>query len=175
MASSASAVTINFVNKCDFTVWAAVGKAPNGVPDASVAYGAAVGASGGTASYGVDDSEIGIRAWGRTGCDSTGSNCATGSCVGGLTCTDGGINSGVIAFEFGYADFGAAYGGIRTSWDLSLASLSLNLDTSLSSSDGQSVVCTAASCPADQAYSYDKDYAADRNSPLGQTYTHTFC
>lgn len=33
----------------------------------------------------------------------------------GLVCTDGGITSGVILSEYGYADFGANYGGERTS------------------------------------------------------------
>ena len=33
----------------------------------------------------------------------------------GLVCTDGGITSGVIVSEYGYADFGANYGGERTS------------------------------------------------------------
>ncbi|KAF7980643.1 hypothetical protein HWV62_37454 [Athelia sp. TMB] len=135
----------------------------------------------------------GIRAWGRTGCDSDGSNCATGHCNGGqwqavhlqdsnthspyagLICTDAGINAGVIVSEYGYADFGAEWGGKRTSWDLSHVGLDINLDTSLKSSDGQSVKCTASSCPNTQAYSYSTDYAADRNSPLGHTYTHTFC
>ena len=90
-------------------------------------------------------------------------------------CTDAGINSGVIVSEYGYADFGAQFGGERTSWDLSRVGLSINLDTSLSSSDGQGVKCTSSSCPDDQAYSYSTDYAADRNSALGQTYAHTFC
>ena len=51
----------------------------------------------------------------------------------------------------------------------------INIDTQLSSSDGQSVLCRASNCPADQAYDSPTDYAADRNSPLGQTFTHTFC
>jgi hypothetical protein len=93
----------------------------------------------------------------------------------GLVCTDGGITAGVVLSEFGYADFGAAYGGVRTSWDLSIVSASININTKLASSDGQSVQCTTSSCPASQAYTYTDDYAADRNSPLSQTYTHTFC
>ena len=51
----------------------------------------------------------------------------------------------------------------------------INIDTQLSSSDGQSVLCRASNCPADQAYNSPTDFAADRNSPLGQTFTHTFC
>ncbi|KZP02744.1 Osmotin thaumatin-like protein [Athelia psychrophila] len=174
MASSASAITIAFKNNCGYTVWPAVGKAPNGAPDTSVAFGQELGA-GASTSFGVGDTEIGIRAWGRTGCDGNGANCATGGCNGGLVCNDAGITSGVIVSEYGYADFGAAYGGERTSWDLSIVGLSINLDTELSVSDGQSVECTNGSCPADQAYTYSTDYAADRNSALGQTYTHTFC
>ncbi|KAF7969200.1 hypothetical protein HWV62_43421 [Athelia sp. TMB] len=174
LASSASAFTIKFYNNCPYTVWPAVGKAPYGSPDPSVAFGQQLGAYQST-SFGVADTEIGIRAWGRTGCDGNGANCATGNCNGGLVCTDAGITSGVIVSEYGYANFGAAYGGERTSWDLSHVGLNINLNTELSSSDGQSVLCTSGSCPDDQAYSYSTDYAADRNSPLGQTFTHTFC
>ncbi|TFK48538.1 Osmotin thaumatin-like protein [Heliocybe sulcata] len=173
-ASTASAFTIHFQNNCGFAVWPAVGKAPYGSPDTSVAFGTMLGA-GASVSYGVGDSELGIRAWGRTGCANDGTNCATGGCVGGMVCTDAGLNSGVIVSEYGYANFGAQYGGERTSWDLSHVGLSINLNTRLASSDGQSVLCTTGSCADNQAYSYTDDYAADRNSPLGQTYTHTFC
>ncbi|PBK63092.1 Osmotin thaumatin-like protein [Armillaria solidipes] len=173
LASSASAFTITFKNNCGYTVWPAVGKAPNGVPDTSVSFGTTLG-PGASASFGVDDHALGIRAWGRTGCNSNGANCATGGCNGGLVCTDAGITSGVILSEYGYANFGQ-YGGDRTSWDLSRVSSSININTRLSSSDGTSVTCTQSSCPDDQAYSYATDYAADRNSALGQTYTHTFC
>jgi len=65
--------------------------------------------------------------------------------------------------------------GQRTAWDLSRVDASINIDTRLSSSDGQSVTCRGSNCPDDQAYSWPEDYAADRNSPLGQTFTHTFC
>ncbi|PIL25248.1 hypothetical protein GSI_13137 [Ganoderma sinense ZZ0214-1] len=172
-AASASAFTINFVNKCGFTVWPAVGKAPYGQPDPSVAFGTTLN-PGQSASFGVDDQAIGIRAWGRTGCNASGANCQTGACNGGLVCTDAGITSGVILSEYGYGDFGQ-YGGQRTAWDLSHVDASINIDTQLSSSDGQSVLCRASNCPADQAYDSSTDYAADRNSPLGQTFTHTFC
>jgi hypothetical protein len=93
----------------------------------------------------------------------------------GMVCTDAGITSGVIVSEYGYANFGAQYGGERTSWDLSHVGLNINLDTQLSSSDGQTVTCRGSNCPGDQAYNSATDYAADRNSPLGQTFTHTFC
>ncbi|KAI0032092.1 Osmotin thaumatin-like protein [Vararia minispora EC-137] len=173
-ASSASAITIRFVNNCPYTVWPAIGAAPYGSPNPSIAYGTTLG-QGGSASFGVSDTAIGIRAWGRTGCNSAGANCATGNCNGGLVCTDGGITAGVLLSEYGYANFGASYGGERTSWDLSHVSASINIPTRLSVSDGQSVTCTPSSCPADQAYNSPTDYAADRNSALGQTYTHTFC
>ncbi|VDC07199.1 unnamed protein product [Peniophora sp. CBMAI 1063] len=173
-AGSASAITIKFVNHCTYTVWPAVGAAPNGKPNPAIAYGAKL-APGGTSSYGVSDTAIGIRSWGRTGCDSNGANCATGHCNGGLKCTDGGITSGVILGEYGYGNFGSCCGGERTSWDLSIVSASLNIPTKLASSDGQSVQCTKAPCDASQVYTYATDYAADRNSALGQTYTHTFC
>ena len=60
-------------------------------------------------------------------------------------------------------------------WDLSIVSASLNIPTRLSVSDGQSVQCLGTPCDASQVYTYTDDYAADRNSALGQTYTHTFC
>ncbi|KAK0202215.1 Osmotin thaumatin-like protein [Desarmillaria ectypa] len=173
LISSASAFTITFKNNCGYTVWPAVGKAPNGVPDTSISFGTTL-APGASASFGVDDHALGIRAWGRTGCNSNGASCATGGCNGGLVCTDAGITSGVILSEFGYANFGQ-YGGERTSWDLSHVNSVININTKLSSSDGTSVTCTSSSCSNEQGYSYDTDYAADRNSALGQTYTHTFC
>ncbi|KAF9019457.1 Osmotin thaumatin-like protein [Hymenopellis radicata] len=190
---SSSAFTINFQNNCGYTVWAAIGKAPYGQPDTSVSYGVQLG-SGASASYGIDDYAlvryfppsvthlfltssslfIGHPRLGRTGCDGNGANCATGGCNGGLVCNDAGITSGVILSEYGYGDFGA-YGGQRTAWDLSRVDASINIPTTLSSSDGQSVTCSTSSCPDDQAYSYSTDYAADRNSALGQTFTHKFC
>jgi hypothetical protein len=95
--------------------------------------------------------------------------------ISGLVCTDAGLNGNAIVSEYGYANFGAQYGGLRTSWDLSHVGLAVNLPTQLSSSDGQTVTCTSSGCAANQAYNSPTDYAADRNSPLGQTYTHTFC
>jgi hypothetical protein len=91
-----------------------------------------------------------------------------------MVCNDAGITSGVVVSEYGYGNFGQ-WGGERTSWDISRVGLSINLDTKVSSSDGQSVQCTNAFCPNDQAYAAWNDYAADRNSGLGQTFTHTFC
>ncbi|VDB95630.1 unnamed protein product [Peniophora sp. CBMAI 1063] len=172
-AGSASAITLKFVNHCSYTVWPAVGHAPYGSPNTDIAWGTKLTA-GASASFGVADSAIGIRSWGRTGCDANGANCATGRCNGGLTCTDAGITSGVILGEYGFGDFGQ-YGGQRTSWDLSIVSASLNIPTRLSVSDGQSVQCLGTPCDASQVYTYTDDYAADRNSALGQTYTTTFC
>ncbi|EIW82729.1 Osmotin thaumatin-like protein [Coniophora puteana RWD-64-598 SS2] len=174
LVGPAAAFNINFQNNCGYTIWPAIGKAPNGVPDTSVAYGTTLGA-GASASYSIADTEVGIRAWGRTGCDSTGANCATGNCNGGLVCTDGGITAGVILSEYGYGDYGSCCGGDRITWDLSIVDSSININTELSSSDGQSVTCTQSSCPADQAFDNAGDSAADRNSALGVTFTHTFC
>ncbi|EFP84263.2 uncharacterized protein PGTG_10641 [Puccinia graminis f. sp. tritici CRL 75-36-700-3] len=77
MCGVAFGYTLHFQNNCPFTVWPAVGKAPNGQPDPSVAYGAKL-EPGGSSQFGVNDGEIGIRSWGRTGCDGNGANCATG-------------------------------------------------------------------------------------------------
>ncbi|KZV74208.1 Osmotin thaumatin-like protein [Peniophora sp. CONT] len=173
-AGSASAINLNFVNHCSYTVWPAIGHAPYGSPNTDIAWGAKL-APGASASHSVSDTAIGIRSWGRTGCDANGANCATGRCNGGLTCTDAGITSGVILGEYGWGDFGSCCGGQRTSWDLSIVSASLNIPTRLTASDGQSVQCLGAPCDAGQVYTYTNDYAADRNSALGQTYTTTFC
>jgi len=173
LVASTSAFVITFDNKCSFTVWPAVAKAPNGQPDPSVAFGDELDA-GLSTSFTVDDSEIGIRAWGRTGCDSTGANCATGNCVGGLICTDGGITAGVLLSEFGAANFGA-FGGNRISWDLSIVDASINIGAQMTTSDGQTATCTQASCTPDQAFTTATDFAADKNSPVGTTFVHTFC
>jgi hypothetical protein len=73
-ASSANAITIKFVNKCSQSefplsrtvshtdwyrtdVWAAVGQAPNGVPNRAIAWGQEL-FPGSTASYGVADTAV---------------------------------------------------------------------------------------------------------------------
>ncbi|KAI1783056.1 Osmotin thaumatin-like protein [Ganoderma leucocontextum] len=160
-AVSTSALTIKFkqvhIQYVDSisraAVWPAVGKASNGQPDPSIKFSKKLDPSQ-SASFGVDDHTLGIRVWGRTGCDANSANCKTGACNGGLVCNNAGITS---------------------PWDLSRIDASINIDTQLSSSDGQTVVCRASNCPANQAYNSPIDYAADRNSPLGQTFTHTFC
>lgn len=68
LAPLASAYTIHFQNNCPYTVWAAVGKAPNGQPDTSISFGKQINSKG-NADYDVANNQIGIRAWGRTGCD----------------------------------------------------------------------------------------------------------
>ncbi|KAF7323364.1 hypothetical protein HMN09_00121300 [Mycena chlorophos] len=168
-----NAYTITFDNKCSFTVWPAIGKAPNGVPDPSVAFGSQLDA-GDSVAFNIDNSELGIRAWGRTGCNSAGANCATGNCNGGLVCTDAGITSGVLLSEFGFANFGQ-FGGDQTSWDLSLVSASLNINTRLSSSDGQSVTCVTGNCAPPNAFNGPNDFSADHNSVVGSDFVHTFC
>ena len=75
-AASISAFTIEFVNNCDYSkilasvifslifaaefvstaVWPAIGKAPNGVPDTSVAYGVELEA-GSSTSFTIGDTE----------------------------------------------------------------------------------------------------------------------
>jgi hypothetical protein len=92
----------------------------------------------------------------------------------GLVCNDAGITSGVICSEYGYGNFGQ-YGGERIAYDISHVDLVVNLATHLSSSDGTTVSCANAGCAASQAYDTATDYAADRNSPLSATFTHTFC
>lgn len=77
--------------------------------------------------------------------------------------------------EFGYANFGAQYGGERISWDLSHVDLAVNVPVSVTDNAGKTVTCKSASCAADQAYNTPTDYAADRNSALGTTFTITYC
>lgn len=56
-ASSASAYYINFHNNCPYTVWPAVGKAPNGQPQGSPAWGARL-ERGQSAGIGIDDHDV---------------------------------------------------------------------------------------------------------------------
>lgn len=92
-ASSASAFTLNFVNRCSEPILAGVARAPYGQPDPSYHWAGDLSANGGQASLGVDDHLTGVRAWARTGCKEDGTGCATGGCVGGRECTDGGLQA----------------------------------------------------------------------------------
>ncbi|KAI5823772.1 Osmotin, thaumatin-like protein [Schizophyllum commune Tattone D] len=149
---SASAYTITFKNQCNYAVWPAVGKAPQGQVDNSVRFGAKLN-PGENISWNIDGHQLGIRGWGRTGCDANGANCATVRL---------------------YGDNGQ-WGGERTYWNLSFVGGSVNIPARLSATDGQSVTCTSNSCPTDQAYHQDGDDAAVRNSPISASFTHTFC
>ncbi|KAH9458698.1 hypothetical protein MJO29_005791 [Puccinia striiformis f. sp. tritici] len=160
--------TLRFKNNCGFTVWPAVGKAPNGQPDPSVAYGARLD-PGGSSQFGVNDREIGIRSWGRTGCDGGGGNCATGACNGGLRCTDGGITSRVLLGEYGYQQFGNVI-----SWDLSRVDGRINIDTSINNG-GNVKTCRQSNCPTNQAFASPNDFQAITTSPVGSTFDITFC
>lgn len=62
------AYTIRFQNSCSFPIWSAIGKAPNGQPDGSVRFGHKLEV-GQTVDFVIANHQIGIRAWGRTGCD----------------------------------------------------------------------------------------------------------
>lgn len=104
------AYTIHFQNNCRYTVWPAVGAAPNGQPNQSIKYGARLDPRQ-ASSFGVDDKALGVRAWGRTGCDGSGANCQTGACNGGLVCNDAGITSHALLSEYGYGS------GNRVYWD----------------------------------------------------------
>jgi hypothetical protein len=75
-ALSVSAITVNFKNQCDYreqalnsgkdgrliiavlAVWAAVGSAPWGNPDPSIAFGKKIGQNGGTASYKISNQAV---------------------------------------------------------------------------------------------------------------------
>ena len=103
-----TAYTIKFVNKCSYTVWPAIGAAPNGQPSNSIKFGDRLN-PGQSISHGIDDHAIGIRAWGRTGCNSNGANCQTGACNGGLVCSDAGITSHAILSEYGYGSYDREY------------------------------------------------------------------
>ncbi|KAH8928539.1 Osmotin thaumatin-like protein [Atractiella rhizophila] len=174
LAAQASAITITFTNRCSYTIWPALGRAPWGAVDPSVAWGDVL-PSGQTKSVSVDSNLTGIRAWGRTGCDGSGANCATGRCNGGLVCNDAGITAAALFAEEGYADFGQ-WGGLRTSWDLSYVGGSINIPIRLSAADGQSVTCVPGNCPKNQAWQTNDDGGvADRNSALGTGLTVTFC
>ncbi|TRM65811.1 thaumatin [Schizophyllum amplum] len=171
--ASASAYTVTFKNQCSYAVWPAMGKAPNGAVDPSFAYGAKLN-PGESITWGVDNYALGIRGWGRTGCDANGANCATGACNGGMVCNDAGITAHALYSEYGYGDAGQ-WGGQRTYWDLSFVGGNVNIPGRLSSTDGASTTCTSNSCPTDQAYHIDSDHAAMRSSSISDNLTHTFC
>ncbi|EGG00162.1 thaumatin-like protein [Melampsora larici-populina 98AG31] len=168
LAATISAYTIHFQNSCSYTVWAAVGKAPNGQPDTSVSFGQQL-SSGQSADFGVADNQLGIRAWGRTGCDGSGANCQTGACNGGLVCTDAGITSRALLSEYGIGTDGRIY------WDLSYVGGQINIPTRLTGPDGQEVYCANGNCPNTQAFQNSEDFGAIRNSAQGGTYNHHFC
>lgn len=168
LATKTLAYTIHFENSCSYTVWAAVGKAPNGQPDGSVSFGQQLNPGAG-ADFGVDDNQLGIRAWGRTGCDGSGANCQTGACNGGLVCTDAGITSRALLSEYGIGTDGRVY------WDLSYVGGTINIPTRLTGPDGQQVYCASGNCPNTQAFQNPEDFGAIRNSATGGTYTHNFC
>ncbi|PWN34554.1 Osmotin, thaumatin-like protein [Meira miltonrushii] len=142
-----SAYTIKFVNKCSYTVWPAIGAAPNGQPNNSIRFGDRL----------------------SPGCDGSGANCQAGACNGGLVCNDAGITSHAILSEFGYGSYDREY------WDLSFVGGSVNIPTELHSSDGQTVICKDNNCPTNQAFHNPNDFQAVRSSPVGGTFTHTFC
>ncbi|PWN88144.1 thaumatin-like protein [Acaromyces ingoldii] len=164
----AHAFRIHFHNNCPYTIWPAVGKAPNGRPDNSVHFGTRLN-SGAGVSFDVADSERGIRAWGRTGCDVNGANCKTGACTGGQTCNDAGITSHALLSEYGAGNDGREY------WNLSYVGGIINIPTRLTGPDGQSVLCLPGNCPPDQAFQGPEDFKAVRSSAAGGTYTHLFC
>ncbi|KAL1748909.1 thaumatin [Schizophyllum fasciatum] len=170
---SASAYTITFKNQCGYTVWPAIGKAPNGQVDTSVKFGAKLN-PGQSVTWGIDNHQLGIRGWGRTGCDGNGANCKTGACNGGLVCNDAGITAHALYSEYGYGNAGQ-WGGERTYWNLSFVGGNVNIPARLSSTDGVSTTCTSNSCPTDQAYHQDGDDAAMRSSSITENFTHTFC
>lgn len=62
------AYSIHFQNSCSYTIWPAVGKAPNGQPDGSVRFGQRLN-PGESTDFKVANNQLGIRAWGRTGCN----------------------------------------------------------------------------------------------------------
>ena len=108
LIGSSTAYNINFVNRCTYTVWPAIGAAPNGQPNQSIKFGDRLN-PGQSVSHGIDDHAIGVRGWGRTGCDNNGANCQTGACNGGLVCNDAGITSHAILSEYGYGSNNRIY------------------------------------------------------------------
>ncbi|KAH9817730.1 thaumatin-like protein [Melampsora americana] len=169
LAATISAYTIHFQNSCPYTVWAAVGKAPNGQPDGSVSFGRRLD-PGQSADFGVADTQLGIRAWGRTGCNGSGANCQTGACNGGLVCNDAGITSRALLSEYGRGTDG------RTYWNLSYVGGQINIPTRLTGRpDGQQVYCANGNCPTNQAFKNPEDFSAVRSSAAGGTYDHHFC
>lgn len=135
--------------------------------------------------------------------NSSGSNCQTGACNGGLVCNDAGITSHALLSEYGLGTDGRIYWN-RQSESISISILSLdswpgflkcssswfdftfykivsyvggviNIPTRLIGPDNQQVYCASGNCPTDQAFEKSDDFGAIRNSAQGGSYTHHFC
>jgi hypothetical protein len=92
----AHARKFNVVNKCSYTIWPGVytGNTANGKPDGVAANGGWQLNAGQSSTFNVPDAWVSARIWGRTSCDfgkTDVSACSTGSCIGGLHCTQPGI------------------------------------------------------------------------------------
>lgn len=150
-------------------VWPAIGAAPNGKPQSSPQYAATLGQGRTSQAFQVSDQQLGVRAWGRWGCDGSGANCKIGACNGGLNCNDAGITADTIFAELGPGSDGRIY------WDLSYAQSTRNFPISIVSPDGQTETCDYASCSPNECFNDPNDSAAIRNSAAGGGYTITLC
>ncbi|PWN91941.1 thaumatin-like protein [Acaromyces ingoldii] len=132
-SSQALARTFTIHNNCPFTIWPAVytGNTANGVPGGDAAQGGWELASQGTSQIPVPDAWTAGRFWARTECDFSKQDvqsCATGSCIGGLHCTQPGIPPVTLA-------------------EFTLASNVDNYDSSLVDGSNLPISITANGCP----------------------------
>lgn len=88
--------TLTVKNNCKSTLWPGIytGNTANGKPDGVAANGGWQLNAGASSTFNVPDAWTSARIWARTSCDFSKqdvSACTTGSCIGGLHCTQPGI------------------------------------------------------------------------------------
>ncbi|PWN34332.1 thaumatin-like protein [Meira miltonrushii] len=126
-------------NKCSYTIWPAVytGNTAQGTPSGIASQGGWQLDAGQSSSFGVPDNWQASRIWGRSECDFSKpdvSSCATGSCIGGLHCTQPGIPPATLA-EFTLSQQG------QDNYDVSLVD-GANIPMAITANG-----CHTASCP----------------------------
>ena len=139
-ASAVEARTITLRNQCNQPIWPAfyTGNTANGVPQGDTGF---MMNAGDVHPLYVPDSWAAARIWARNDCDFSKQDvqaCASGSCIGGLACTQPGIPPVTLA------EFTLAQGG-QDNYDVSNVDGS-NLPVNIVPSDGS---CATGSCAVD--------------------------
>ncbi|KIP03179.1 hypothetical protein PHLGIDRAFT_252913 [Phlebiopsis gigantea 11061_1 CR5-6] len=152
-AGIAASTSINVVNHCSASI------DPAFFPAASGGVGGFALASGASRSVTLPSGYSG-RAWGRTGCDSSGS-CTTGSCSGGVNCTAPAAAGPTLAqFTINGLDFFNP-----------AVSDGFNIAVTITPGTG----CTTAPVTCTDANGDGNGCGGTATCPTGTAYTLTFC